>query len=707
MKTILPYDQTLFRVSENYLMPDADVGGLSRARFEQTLARNGVESRWVGVYDHGGPRFRSAFIPISSRVPGDLTAKLKRQIALIHAGGMAAITWCSPYCESAWKAHRSWRIVYMDRRDPGPKAACCINSPYGDALIGMMLEFFANFGLDGLFFDGANFGAALRPSPPCVCTHCRKKFAAETGLPLPTSVDFGSRTFRAWVHWRFTMYAAYLKKMVDTLHAHYPDKTIVINHYHRYSPHAWHTACPLDTYDCSIVTASEAMMHMDHTSMSAKIAVAYGRKADIWTPVARWRMGSQWQIHEPKALLHHAACCLSFGAIPSFGYETDVPKGSVPASVQSFLRPMAEFLRQRARYAELPSANPVALHLSQQTETFYFGRRTADHKGFGWYWESLFGWDQLLNETGLGTDIVFDRHLTAGRLARYKAVVLPLSLALSAAQARALREYVSAGGVLVLGPWAGSLDEDGETTAHPPLGKLRAVNEAAAPEANAFRRNSLYFTKHLPALPDLHGFAMHTMLARQTPRKGSAVLMTCDGIGREDDGLDLMYPATGKTGRDTLAGVTRRNYGRGFVIDLAGDWGASFYYAPSSPLRRMLMSVLGDTADFPLRVQAPPCVTVAWRHEKDGACILHLHNCPVTTHHQGHEAGDYYMPIIPRDVIPVTDIRIEAKGDAPLQATRLVEAPGPLRVRRKGNHSVIDVGKLALHEIIRIRYPEA
>lgn len=703
MKTILPYDKTHFRVSENYLMPDAPVGGLSRTAFEQTLAKHGVQARWVGVYDHGGPRFRSAFIPISARIKGDLTAKLNRQIDLIHKAGMTAITWCSPfYGESAWKAHRSWRIVHMDRRDPGAKASCCINSPYGDALIGMSLEFFQKFDLDGVFFDGAWFGGATRPTPACVCVHCQKKFKSETGYSLPKVVDFKSPAFRAWVHWRFTMLAAYLKKLVDSIHAQYPDKVITINHYHRYDPKAWHTACPLDTYDCSIVTGTEAMMHMDHASLSSKMAVAYGRPVDVWTPLSRWRIGKKWQLHEPAALMHHAACCLSFGAIPSFGYETGVPEGSVPASVHSFLKPMADFLRKRARYVNLPSANPIALHLSQQTETFYFGRRTGD-KGFGWYWESLFGWDQLLNETGLGTDVIFDSHLTAERLARYKVVVLPLSLAISTPQAQALREYVAGGGTLILGPWAGRLDAEGEAASPPPLRDLRATNEAAAPDANAFRRNSMYLTKHMPVLPDIHGFAMHTMVAEQTPRKGSVVLMSCGEIDGVSDGLNVIYGPARKDSAPKRAGVTQRRLGRGVVIDLATDWGASFYYAPSSPMRRVLMSLIETHTHLPFRVQAPPCVTASWRREPDGAYLVHLHNCPVTTHHQGHEAGDYYMPIIPRDIIPITDVQIEVAGRASLKATRLAEQPGTLHVSRKGQRSVINVGRLALHEVVRIQ----
>ena len=681
-KWLKQYDQAIFRVSENYLMPDQMVGGVSREEFERTLAANGVDARWVGVYDHGGPRFKSRFIPLSKLVPCDLTDKLKRWVDIIHAAGMNAITWCG-ICTGA--AERpDWRSVRID----GTQGGACINSPYGDALIGMALEFFEKFDLDGIYFDGATldfpFGQSS-PVPGCICPTCSQKFKKETGYESPHAVDFEDKVFRTWVKWRFDMYSAYFQKLVNAIHNAYPDKVITINHYHRYSPYAWHTACPLDLYECNIVTGSESALDTVLSSFSSKIAVAYGRKAEVWTPCARWMVNTPWQIHEPSALMHHAAACITAGAYPSFGVEIDLPKGSLPATVTNFLKPAAEFLKKRAPYIELASANPVALHISQQAETFFFSRHVDKDGCYGWYWESLIGWNEMLEETGLGTDIIFDSHLDAQCLSRYRMVILPLSLCLSDAQAQALQEYVGAGGVLVLGPWSGRLDTQGEPLAdNGILAAIRSVDEGRVPPAASFVQDSRapsYLENLALKLHDLHGFGVFTMMAKQTAREGSEVLMSTE----------------------CGAAVTKRPYGKGWVIDLAPDWGVSFFFAPSSPMRKIFTCMALEAAVIPVIVKAPACVKTGLRRTGAGSCLVHLHNCPATIHHQGNRGGSY-MPIIPRDIIPVCDVNIEVRGLRVSKAKKLVERPGNLSVETKGDLSVIRLERLDLHEIVQISF---
>ena len=676
-----PYDQTVFRVSENYLMPDQEVGGISREAFEHLLAECGVDARWIGVVDHGGPRFESKFIPLSIRVKGDLTEELKRWADVVHEEGMTAMTWCPiPHCEAGWAARPEWRVAYLGEA-VNPKCDCCVNTSYGDALIGMALEIFEKFGLDGIWFDGATLTSITGLKVPgCVCRVCRDEFESEMGRRTPTAVDFTDPGFRAWVAWRFEKFTAYLKRLVDTIHGHHPDKAIAINHYHRYRADAWHTACPLDLYDCDIITGGEAMMDTVHASLSSKMTVAYGRPAEVWTPIARWRMGEMWQCHEPAALLHHAARCVTFGAFPAFGFETDVPAGSMPSLAESFLKPAAEFLRTRARYVHGASANPVALHLSQQAETFFFGGQTRP-VGFGWYWNSLFGWDELLNETGLGTDAIFDGHLTAERLRRYRVVILPLSVCLSDRQAGALAAYVRDGGTLVLGPWAGRLDARGEPWGDDGvLADLRSATEGAVPRPDEFVRTAAYLRNDRLHGVRVHGLAVNTMLAEQTAKPGSEVLASVAG----------------------KAAISRRRLGAGFVFDLAGDLGSSFYYAPSSPLRKTLVALLEEITVFPVIVKGPPTVSTALRRMADGVLLVHLHHCPATVHHQGYGSGEEYMPIIPRDVIPACDVRIEIRGLQPRRAERLVERQGLVPIERQGDVSLVRLDRLDLHEIVAI-----
>ncbi|MFH0797734.1 MAG: alpha-amylase family protein [Candidatus Omnitrophota bacterium] len=719
-KKIMPYDQTAFRISENYLMPDQKVGGISRKEFENTLARCGVDARWIGVYDHGGPRFKSKYIPISKRVPGDLTVKLKKWVDIVHEAGMNAITWCSPaHCEAGWAEHPEWRFVCIDGTYHD-KFSCCINTSYGDALIGMVLEFFEKFGLDGIWFDGADFASRspVRQIPGCICPDCQNKFREETGYEIPTAVKFKDSTFRTWVKWRFKMYAAYLKKLVDTIHAHYPGKVITINHYHRYEPLSWHTACPLDLFECDIVTGSEAGGRLDLAFFSSKLAAAYGRKFDVWTAAFRWGVGTNWLFHEPNALMHHAAACITFGGYPAFGFENNVPEGSIPAIAESFLKPAAEFLRKRVPYIEHESANPVALHISQQTETFFFGRGCCETPGFGWYWNSALGWDTMLNEAGLGTDLIFDKHLNLERLNRYKVVVLPLSLGLSAEQGDVLKKYVSNGGVLVLGPWSGRLDTEGEPLpGGGVLAELRSVEEDDVPEPDKFKLIEMYLKNVGLGLPDLHGFGVYAMGAEQRAKKGAQTLMSREKATKDSEvsyDMGIYEQKLPKINLTELSAVVKHRYEKGYIVDLGLDFGASFYYAPSSPMRRFFLFLLEDVTDFPILVRAPACVFMALRREKDGNYLIHLNNFATTIHHSGacyvpapaFWSQPLYSPITPRDIIPICGLKIEIRGLKVTKAERLVELPKPLTVEKEGELSVIRLERLELHEIIRISLEE-
>jgi len=710
------YDQTVFRVSENYLLPDQEVGGTSREDFEKALAENGVDARWIGVYDHGGPRFNSKFIPISRRIPGDQTVELKRWVEIIHEAGMNAVTWTAiSHCESGWAEHPEWRFIYMDR-DESQKHTCCINTPYGDAFIGMVLEYFEKFDLDGIWFDGASFvSRPPRNVPGCICPDCQKKFIEDTGYETPTEINFKDKIFRAWVKWRFDMYSAYLKKLVDTIHKHYPEKVITINHYHRYETLSWHTACPLDLFDCDIVTGCEAGGRLDLASCSSKLAAAYGRKSDVWTAGFRWGVGKNWLFHEPNALLHHAAACMSSGAYPAFGFENNIPEGSMPAIAKSFLKPAAEFLQKRAPYVELESANPIALHISQQTETFFFGRDRSETFTFGWYWSSVLGWNTMMNETGLGTDFIFDKHLTMGQLSRYKVLILPLSLGLSLEQGEALKKYVSNGGVLLLGPWSGRLDTEGEPlTGGGVLAELRSVEEDDVPEADEFKRTEMYLKNLGFELPDLHGFAVYAMGAEQKAKKGAQTLISREKVINKSeepcDGLAGIYEQqTPDVCTAEISAVTKHRYGKGYVIDLGLDFGAAFYYTPSSPMRRFFSSLLEDVTDFPIIVKAPSCVSTTIKKGKENNYFVHLHNCPTTIHQSGASyvpSPDFwsqplYSPITPRDIIAICDVSIEVRASVN-KADRLVERPGGLAVERKANLSIINLARLDLHEIVEI-----
>jgi len=80
----------------------------------------------------------------------------------------------------------------------------CFNSPFRDWLPHYLTEFLDYLDLDGFYFDDTNWGPHdSRPfHPSCCCDYCKALFGEETGLKIPTKVDFDSLTFRRFVNWR-------------------------------------------------------------------------------------------------------------------------------------------------------------------------------------------------------------------------------------------------------------------------------------------------------------------------------------------------------------------------------------------------------------------------------------------------------------------------------------------------------------------------
>jgi hypothetical protein len=69
------------------------------------------------------------------------------------------------------------------------------------------------------------------------------------------------------------------------------------------------------------------------------------------------------------------------------------------------------------------------------------------------------GWVRVLSDLGLSVDFVSSEQVESGALGGHRVFVLPLSLALSAAETEAIRRFVESGGVVIAAGAAGLMDE--------------------------------------------------------------------------------------------------------------------------------------------------------------------------------------------------------------------------------------------------------
>ncbi|MCM8769191.1 MAG: beta-galactosidase trimerization domain-containing protein [Candidatus Omnitrophica bacterium] len=469
------YKKTVVRLEERPI-PKGFCGNLPVEKYEELMAKMGVQARWISVVNQDqGPHYPSCYLGMDSQAKPEFETNLADWVKILHKKRIAVMSWVALIlARSAAKKHPDWRQEYLIIDEPGrqkyQETACCINSPYGQALIDFCIEALEKFDLDGLWFDGAAFSPVWhRPAIiSCVCPWCRKKFKEDTGLEIPGRYDWSLAEFPSWVKWRYEMYQQYWQQLVDTIHQTVPEATIVFNHYHRENI-GWHSAIALNPFGKDFVSGTEADSEPLRGAFYTRLMRAYGRpETEVWMALEQGRKGvrnGQEVVFNPKEILDFVLACATAGGKASVGGGDFAVEG--PA-----LRDIAQLLIPRADYLNLPTIPYIALHVSQQTETFVFGRNpdyiTEDWQDY--YWNSLTGWHHLLAYSGLTCDIVFDDHLQLSCLKKYPVLILPLALALTKKQYRTLMEYARNGGTLFTGPWFGLFNEWGEEKPGYPLG---------------------------------------------------------------------------------------------------------------------------------------------------------------------------------------------------------------------------------------------
>jgi hypothetical protein len=415
-----------------------------------------MSARWLSVADpDGSPLLRNPYLPCDDPHADEWEATLRAQAEAIHAAGMAAMSWYPmAICQSAWKARPDWRQQYIVPWREG--LFCCFESPYGDAVINYCNYAIERLGLDGIWFDGSVWTPIWeRPYPlSCDCEYCKRKFWADTGLALPAKLDFADPAFRRWVAWRYREFSGYIGRVAAAIRAAHPGAAVVINHYHRPGI-PWYSAVPIDRYAADIISGSEAS-GLDTVDLTMRLCRAYGRsQSEVWRPFDTGGAPAD----NADALIHHALGCFAAGGMPSFGSPVYEPR---IAETAALMAPVMEAIRPLVGGPSLPYA---AIHVSQETETFHFGREPSP------YWTVLGVWTSALGKAHLSPDYVYDADFTADGLRPYRVVFLPLSQAMGDDEARAALDYARAGGVLVIGTGAGQLDPEGLPRAANPLGR--------------------------------------------------------------------------------------------------------------------------------------------------------------------------------------------------------------------------------------------
>ncbi|MBN1555459.1 MAG: hypothetical protein JXA11_11995 [Phycisphaerae bacterium] len=643
------YAHTLVRY-ENRHLPTGDIDGIPVEQAEQLLANLGVDARWISVvHACQGAIVPSEHLPLMPDAKPEYDRNLREWVQILHNRRMCAITWY-PLCynHAAAEKHPDWRQEFLVPPPEGNihhEFACCINSPYGRAVKNFILESLQKYDLDGVYFDGSSLTPVWeKPFPvSCVCPHCREKFRDETGLETPTKLDWTSPEFRRWVQWRYDMFSAYWQELTDAIHAAVPEAAVIFNHYHR-ERIPWVGAVPLKSFGRNFLRGTEADSQPLRGMFYTRCMRAAGKEGtEVWMNI-----NPHGHINTPAGPKHNVKPVLDFMlACAAAGGHAATGCGT-PAIEWPTLQRLADALGPFRAYLDLPSVPHAALHVSQQTDTFVFGRNpgvTTDANWTDHYWASLVGWADAIAMAGRYCDVVYDDHLTLTKLKKFPLLIMPLAPALAKKQWNTVLQYVRTGGTLVTGPWFGVCDEWGEPRGEPLGG-----------------REIFPFGSEFPTFEELDS--------------------------RKERGLREKTLPLDWNSRHL---IRRAKMAKGEIIQLSLDVGTLFRHS-SSPLVVSAVAELLETLPRPCAEPVSEELLLTGVFQKNRRTVA-VHLQPCTSPWPSKKQPNTHQPI--------RGILLRWNGNKPKLARCATPTPGPgLPIRKRGKHWRIELPPLPPHGMV-------
>lgn len=415
-----------------------------------------------------------------------------RQLAAAHRNGLRGIAYFSNMWDTAAAgAHPEWRLEpLITPSDGGRWPALCLRSGYRAYALAQVREIAERYPVDGLWSDILTAG-------PCACERCRALFQTEYGHPMPRTpreegwldlIRFSQRTIREYLDEQ--------RAILDELR---PDAALIPNFYATTFVDAVSglTNAHLDVAD---IGSSEGYTDW-HGLGFPSYAASYIGSAVLGRPhevlVSRFVHTWDFTTRSIAQLRFEAFTVAAHGAAVSVD---DQPSGTgaISAEVYRRLAPVFDRIAERqpwtvdvepvswaalwssqsARDLDSLLGGPEAPTQGEQSARF---PRSEPHPGPSDVIAAVTGTYRALVESHLPVALVDERPEWLQRLPEFRVVLLPDVLHLSRPAIDALRDFVRAGGGLVLTGATAVRDEDGRPAPSVAMEELLGVRFGAPP----------------------------------------------------------------------------------------------------------------------------------------------------------------------------------------------------------------------------------
>ena len=344
----------------------------------------------------------------------------------------------------AFQNHPEWRITAadgQDRRLKGRYGVVCPNSGYREYVLACVREIAGLYDIDGMFFD-MTFWPEV-----CYCASCTARFWKEHDAEPPRIVDWDEPVWRTFQQARQRWLLEFAHTVTSAVKQTRP---ITVNHQYSTVFHNWTLGTPLELAGaCDYVGGDFYGGPIQH-SLACKLYHGITPHQPFEFHTSRTRTFTDHVTVKPMEELRTEAFVATLHSAALMLVDYINADGTLNSQVYEFLGRLSG---QRAAYEPFLGGELLAdVGVYYDKESMYnpaekgvpvTSLQAADrcpHR------DAVVGAARILQEAHIPFGLITNANLE--QLARYRAVVVPAVLEMTAAQAGRFRRFVEQGGVL-------------------------------------------------------------------------------------------------------------------------------------------------------------------------------------------------------------------------------------------------------------------
>jgi hypothetical protein len=593
--------------------------------------------------------------------------------------------------EEAYAAHPEWAACTEDGKPRRHWAAAdmwvtCQNGGFMfDFMPAVLKEITDRYRPEGFF------GNRWAGSGMCYCQTCRTKFRAATGLELPTSNDPQDPRRKAYIQWNADMRWKQFTLWNDTVKASRADCFFSPNGGLNDPQKVIHPLVAVDRQGRAGTTpvwmmgkyAKQVRAYMQNLPVCGLFNV--GVEDDN-----RWK--DSVQVGPELEAWAHSGIAQGFRPwYCKFNARIFDARWVAPVTkIFQWHHANDRYMRNTANLARVAMVNSTQSGIFTAGGTAFTagdGVRAAQRVT-----DSVNGYYQALVEARIPFEMADDRQLEPKHIARYRVLVLADVAAMSDAQCEQIRAYVKAGGRIVA---------TGETSLYDELGKKRAnfglsdlfgcdyvKTENGVKNSYLTPRHPHPLTRGLEDAPRIIAATQQITVKSHDAGKPPLTLVP----SYPDLPMERVFTAQEET---DIAMAYCHEVGKGRVVYFPMDLDRTFWEVLAPDHLVLLANAVTWAADEtpPMLVTGPGMLDIAyWRQKNSLAAHLVNMNNPMMM------KGPY------REIMPAGPyiVSLDIPAGAKVGAVRLLESGAVPKTSRDGNRLVVEVPRIALHEVVAV-----